>query len=698
MSNKTFLLSHYLHRSGELGFRVAIKRAWMRISHQLNQQANDIWWGWIAQRKMSDAALLAKTKGDYESINALLAHLVNRPASSFLFPHESQQETKQLLYKNYPDYISTVVTAADAICENKISLLGRAFQFPNGIDWHKEPVTGWQWPLWHRNRIGDYLGSPDREVDLIFFWEMNRHQHFITLGIAYWLTDDERYTKVFCSQILNWIETNPVQHGLNWYYPLEVSIRVMAWIAAFQFFRHSPQFREKAGSAFLKSLWQQVDFLSKHLQSSREDVPNNHMMAELTGLILAGAAFPEFRGARSWRDNGLRLFTEQTSAQTYPDGVNKEQATGYHRFITELILLVIIRKDIPRESNLEHTLEHMLDYILFSLTPSQKNPMFGDSDYGRALRIGHNKDFWDFRPLLSMGAILFNRPDFKSAAAKFDEESFWLLGTNGLKVWSQLEARQTAITSNAFPDAGLYVIRDSWNPDTDFAIFRCGSFGLGGEEHCAHAHCDLLSFILWVGGKPILIDSGSYIYHGPLRDHFRLTAAHNTVKIDEYEQANPMIYFNWKQIPKSECIDWKDNRVTGKIINATGVEFTRELNHPRQGYWEVSDKFTADNEHTLEWFFHFAPDLKLELQEKNHKLAIFKDNMPYLTLQFPDNDLRCELRESWYSDQYGVKQPNQQLYAIWHGKLKKSGTLFQWRLERINEQIYQTGGYLVETA
>jgi hypothetical protein len=46
----------------------------------------------------------------------------------------------------------------------------------------------------------------------------------------------------------------------------------------------------------------------------------------------------------------------------------------------------------------------MLDYILFTLTPGATSPMWGDSDYGRALGLGQNKDFWDFRPILSAGA------------------------------------------------------------------------------------------------------------------------------------------------------------------------------------------------------------------------------------------------------------------------------------------------------
>ena len=259
-------------------------------------------------------------------------------------------------------------------------------------------------------------------------------------------------------------------------------------------------------------------------------------------------------------------------AQTHPDGVNKEQATGYHRFIAELLLLIVARSRqgaLPHAPILEDTLERMLDYMLFISTPAGTAPMWGDSDYGRALGLGQAKDFWDFRPILSAGAALFGRPDWKFAAGRFDEEAVWLLGAAALTLWEQLDAHPPDQTSRGFPDAGLYVIRDGWAADTDVAFFRCGPFGLGGEGHCAHAHCDLLSFVLWVHGQPLLVDSGTYMYHGPWRDHFRLTAAHNTVMIDGRDQATPTPNFNWQRIPEANCIAWTGNGVTGVLTYPT---------------------------------------------------------------------------------------------------------------------------------
>lgn len=676
--------SHLFQRSKELGPLGLLQRVWMRSFGWLGLSFQSLWWGWMSRRKMSDSSLLARTNGNWQTMDDLFNHLANRPASSFLLPHESSQKTSQFLYRVHPQYASGVLTTADAICRNEITLLGQTFHYSNEVDWHRDPVTGWNWPLLYRSRMSAYVGSA-RPVDLILFWELNRHQHLISLGIAYWLKGDQRYVDVFIRQITSWIETNPLQHGMNWYYPLEVSIRLLAWTVAFQFFRQSPEFQQKAGKAFVKSLWQQADFLRWHLQTvrARDDTPNNHMMAELAGLVLVATTFPEFSAATEWRETGLRLLVQQANAQTYPDGVNKEQAMGYHRFVAELLLLIVARSRqgaLPHEPVLEHTLECMLDYMLFTMTPVGTAPLWGDSDYGRALGLGQNKDFWDFRPLLSAGAVLFDRSDWKFAAGCFDEEAFWLLGSKSLERWQQIDAHPPAQTSRAFPQAGQYIIRDAWTADTDVAFFRCGPFGLGGEGHCAHAHADLLSFVLWVNGQPLLVDSGTYAYHGSLRDYFRLTSAHNTVMVDGQDQALPQPNFNWQQISDATCIDWSGNHVTG-AFNYSGVEFIRKLAHPQPGIWFLEDKFSGNDEHKIDWFFNFAPELDFELLEKDRTLRVFKAGLPFLSVHIPGNGISVQLTDAWYSYYYGVKQCNQRLHAQWQGRLKKNGELFHWQFE-----------------
>lgn len=694
-------IHHFKDRSKELGALGMLERIWVRITAGFVLFVKSLWWGWKSRRQISEKEFMEWLVNDWQSFDDVFAHLSERPAFTFLLPHSSPYETRSRLEKFHPQYLLHLLNTADAICKGELTLLGHDYKFPEGVDWQTDPATGWHWPLHYRERMSRFIGSA-RPVDLIIYWELNRHQHFITLGIAYWLTGKQCYVDVFLQQLSGWIESNPLRHGMNWYYPLEISIRLIAWTTAFQFFRTSPEFQKTVGKRFLSSLWQQADFLRHHLQTvrTRNDVPNNHLIAELTGLIVVATAFPEFRDASEWRDTGLRMLVQQAKEQVNADGVHCEQASGYHRFVAELLSLVVAwsrRGGMKREPGLEDSLERMLDYIMFSNAPDGTNPMWGDTDYGRALGLGLNKDFWDFRPLLSVGAVLFQRPDWKFIARRFDEEAFWLLGSDGAERWKELDAVGPKLKSRAFAQSGNYIIRNGWKSDSDLACFRSGTFGLGGEGHCAHAHCDLLSFNLWIKGEPLLVDSGTYVYHGPLRDYFRLSSAHNTILIDGAEQATPKPNFNWTQISNASCRNWNENHVTG-ILAASGLEFSRTLGHSQFGAWLVEDVVIGKGEHTLEWSFNFAPGLDVEIDEPDRTLYFQKRGQTIFTLCLPEGGVDFKLIGGLYSKQYCLKERIHKLSAVWKGNISEHGEVFQWRFESASpEPALKRGEYAAIT-
>src|SRR5437868_3605040 len=64
-------------------------------------------------------------------------------------------------------------------------------------------------------------------------WELNRHQHFFTLGVAFCLTGDELFARTFVHHLETWMDSNPPGIGINWSSSLEVAFRAMSWIWAF---------------------------------------------------------------------------------------------------------------------------------------------------------------------------------------------------------------------------------------------------------------------------------------------------------------------------------------------------------------------------------------------------------------------------------------------------------------------------------
>ena len=679
-------IGHYVVRSRQLGLGGTLQHAWQGAMAASSCHMRSLWWDVMAHRDMTDSALLGHTTGDWPTVDKLLDHLADRPGSSFLLPHDSPENVARFLRQNCPERVSSVLDIADAACRGEFVLLGQVARYPSDIDWQRDPVTDWRWPLLYIDRLKDILWSPACPTDPKLVWELNRHQHFVALGMAYWLTGSSHYVDTFIAQIQSWMVSDLPQHGINWFSSLEVAVRLIAWTLAFQFFRGSAAFRTQAGGAFLKSLYRQAEFLANHL-TVWEAVPNNHLIGETAALALVGAAFPEFRAAAQWREIGLHLLEEQVSAQTYDDGVNKEQATGYHRFVAEFLIAVVAlgrRGLLPRISVLEDVLERMLDYVLYVLMPDRTVPMWGDADDGRALGLGQGKSFWDFRPLLSAGAVLFQRGDWRYAADQFDEEAFWLLGGYGLAVWERLAARPPDTTSRAFPDAGIYVMRDAWTVDADVAVFRCGPFGLGGEGQCAHAHCDLLSLQLWVAGRPLLVDSGTYIYWGPWRDVFRQTADHNTLMVDRHEQATPHNEFAWREVPGASCLVWEDKCVVGEMQPLPETWYQREIYHPETGIWRVIDHLEGDGVHDISWYFHFAPDLAVKWTKKSGCLLVRRDSRSFAVIRHP-GEVQVQIKSGWHSPYYGHKQANTVIVATWHGEIPRTGTHFTWEFRFINE-------------
>ena len=48
--------------------------------------------------------------------------------------------------------------------------------------------------------------------DKKIIWELNRHQHFFTLGVAYWLTDDERFAETFARHLESWMDAQSARN------------------------------------------------------------------------------------------------------------------------------------------------------------------------------------------------------------------------------------------------------------------------------------------------------------------------------------------------------------------------------------------------------------------------------------------------------------------------------------------------------
>jgi hypothetical protein len=576
--------------------------------------------GWSRQISLpTDEQLLGLLDTGGVSASDFVERLRSREAPRFFASFASKEETVSEFCRRWPDAEREIVAAADRIAEGTFDLLGlRELKLGNEIDWHLEPLSGKRTPLRHWSQL-NYLDASvagDKKIT----WELNRHQYFLTLGRAYWLTADERYAEVFVSHVTSWMNENPPKLGINWASSLELAFRSISWLWALRFFADSPAVSAEVVLRMLKFLYLHASHLETYLSTYFS--PNTHLTGEALGLFYIGLLLPEFRDAARWRDLGLEILVSQLPRHVQPDGVYFEQSSYYHRYTADFYihLAILLRlNDLSLPRDLEPKLELLLDHLMHLTRPDGTTPFFGDDDGGRLVLLDQ-RSANDFRSVLATGATLFNRSDYKFVAGEAAEETLWLLGAEGLRTFDDITARPPAKKSVAFGDGGYYVMRDDWSPTANYLLFDCGPHGIA---NCGHAHADALAFELAANGRTLLVDPGTFTYTGgkELRDWFRSSVAHNTVTVDRQSSSIAADTFSWKTKTPCERLAWIEHeRFTYVSGRHRGYEqlarpgtHTRSILFLKHDYWLLRDRLELTGKHQIDQWFHFdsgaSPDL-----------------------------------------------------------------------------------------
>jgi Heparinase II/III-like protein/Heparinase II/III N-terminus len=477
-------------------------------------------------------------------------------------------------------------------------------------EWNRDPRSGYLWPLdYHRDlKLMRSDGSDIRVV-----WELNRLSHLITLARAYRLTRDEKFVNEFLTQLRSWNEHNPYGRGPNWNCAMEVALRAINLLAAFELFRDSP----RLDTRFLLRLFQQHGNFIRHNLEFSYIATSNHYLSDVAGLLWLGVMLPELRDADGWRDFGLAQVLREMDKQVLPDGADFEASTGYHRFVTELFLysfLLCRSNEIEIAPRYWEKLHSMLLYLRGYLRPDGFAPLIGDTDGGQFLPIRKRRGD-DHAYLLPIGAVVFDDPRLKIAQMETPEELLWFLGDDGVAAFEKLSS--APIGSQAFPHAGTYVMRR----EDLYLCFNASGSGINGRG--SHGHNDALSIEISAGGRVFIVDPGTGIYTGDLqkRHEFRSTAYHSTVMIDGVEQntihrdapfiigdeARPQV-LHW-DADKIVAEHYGYQRLRNPVIHRRTVTFEKRS-------WLIEDEFIGDDaDHDFQVWFHFAPGLEVKAGE-----------------------------------------------------------------------------------
>ena len=573
--------------------------------------------------------------------------------------------------------------AASMITEHKFDVLGSGIvDWGNPIQWHSDVVSGHRWKDRFYTAYKDEI-APGDGIDPKIPWELSRCHHLVSLAQAWWLTGDETWARECINQWESWLSENPWGFGINWTSPMEAAIRVTNWLWAFALLDEAPVWTESRRANVASALYQHGRFIEHNLEVGCGDgqvVAANHYLANLCGLACLGLCC-EGREPTRWRDIGLRGLEKEVRRQVLGDGFFFEGSTSYHRLALEFFLFPAVlskRFGWTLSSLYWAKLEQMLDVVCQLTGPDGSVPQIGDNDDGRLIILSGYPDWLrhDHRYLLSIGAALFDRSDFKTVGG-YAEEVWWLLGEEGVRALQRLEDR-CGRGSRGFPEGGLHVMRGS--SDGDFALVRTG---ISRCRPTAHIHADALSLELWVNGQRVFIDPGTYCYTSEpdARILLRSAAMHNTVVLHGDGEADTDDLFDLRANGKVEVARWTTDE-TGPLLRAERTDLAvgggstvhrREIQHrAAQREWVVHDEVRGDGRHRATWHWHLS-EWPLTLVHREAGEILFRVGPLHVTMRVSgQTHYETSVSEGILAPSYGTRTQcaHLQISTSWEGQVE----------------------------
>jgi uncharacterized heparinase superfamily protein len=291
----------------------------------------------------------------------------------------------------------------------------------------------------------------------------------------------------------------------------------------------------------------------------------------LLGNHLLENGFSLLFGAVFFRDEKLaqlakKILTSELNEQILEDGAHFELSPMYHTILLQRALdgcnlLINNNHDLKEVQDLlEQKVQLMVNWLKTMMFSNGDIPMFNDSTHGQAL---NPKTILDYAKQLG----------FSSEPVKLSESGY-----------------------RTFESGDIEMVADV-GP-------------VGPSYQPGHAHCDMLSFVLYHKGKPVIVDRGISTYEkNNCREEERGTASHNTVMIKGEEQSDVWGGFRVGRRAVHEILE---DRKDILLARHTGYDHIG-CNHRRK--WTVEDEslqiedwVEGDVNQAVAWF-HFHPDM-----------------------------------------------------------------------------------------
>jgi hypothetical protein len=523
-------------------------------------------------------------------------------------------------------------------------------------DWHSDPF-GCATRLNHdQDWVKALVALGDSDVKP--YWEFSRFYWLPQFALAarngdrsaadraeYWLQD--------------WISNNPQYRGINWACGQEAAIRLM----------------NLALSALILDTWRSPSPAMKWLieAHARRIQPtlsyaigqdNNHGTTEACALFIVGTWGKVWTmpGAEQIARTGRKWLNDRALRIIQPDGSPAQYSTTYHRANLEAFCMAGLWSMRTENKGLgKNETARVIEGArwLHSITDPETGdaPNIGANDGSNLFNVPAST-YRDFRPTVAMAAALF---DCSRPWPNYDDprlaELYIPVGTS---FW-----KDAASTDSC--DGGFALLRK----EKAIALLRYPRFKFRPSQS------DLLHVDLWVEGKNILRDAGTYSYNTDPQwiSYFGGCASHNTVQFDGRDQMPRLGRFLLGDWPTTEYLqplqdDGQTAQFAASYCDSKGARHRRKV-CLQYAALQVKDEVQGfAHSAVLRWRL-MPGDWRLEQTVEGASLKLGAEALVTLRVSASVPITRCELVQGWESLHYLEKTP----LSVLEVEVREAGTL-----------------------
>jgi hypothetical protein len=459
------------------------------------------------------------------------------------------------------------------------------YQINDIHDWITNPDSGFHYdPNQHWSEVPDF--SLERG-DIKYVWERSRFSYLYTL-IRYDYHFEFDLSETIFTHIESWIDNNAYNRGPNYKCSQEMSLRVLNWFFALQYYKHSPALTETRFDKIMQSINGHLEHIFGNIHFSRIAVRNNHAITETMTLWLSGLLMPYLPKAEKWYKKGKAWFEQEIAYQVYQDGTFLQFSMNYHRVVVQL-LTYALAIDAKSGNQLSSVIRDRAEKSLRFLRTCQddlsgKLPNYGQND-GALFFPLNQTDYRDYRgQLQALAAVL--HLDLKYGEGAWQEDMAWFGLDNQILTPADFPLEGIA----SFDIGGYYTLREM--PALTF--IRCG-------RHADRpSQADNLHLDIWVNGENVICDAGTYKYNVEWQTahYFQSTSAHNTCTLGDESQMQKgprFVWRKWSQSLEAAWIEHDDAWVFQGDLSAfhqidEGTTHRRIVKKSKgQPMWEIND-------------------------------------------------------------------------------------------------------------